>query len=78
MIPRATYTDPEVARVGLNEKEARAKGISYELTRYGIDAVLRIGLEPGNFRLDVVARAGERAARNLRLLRDVLALGDLP
>jgi len=37
VIPWATYTDPEVARVGLNESEAKAKGIAYEVTRYGID-----------------------------------------
>jgi pyruvate/2-oxoglutarate dehydrogenase complex dihydrolipoamide dehydrogenase (E3) component/uncharacterized membrane protein YdjX (TVP38/TMEM64 family) len=37
VIPWATFTDPEVARVGLSEDEARAKGIAYEVTRYGID-----------------------------------------
>ncbi|WDP89927.1 MAG: FAD-dependent oxidoreductase [Desulfobacter sp.] len=35
-IPWATYTDPEVARVGLCEQEAEAKGIPYEKTVYGI------------------------------------------
>ncbi len=37
VIPWATYTDPEVARVGINESDARDQGIEYELTRYGID-----------------------------------------
>ena len=37
VIPWATFTDPEVARVGLNEQEARDKGIPFEVTRYGID-----------------------------------------
>lgn len=37
VIPWATYTDPEVARVGLNEKEAMEKGIDYEVTTYGLD-----------------------------------------
>lgn len=37
VIPWATFTDPEVARVGLNETEAKEKGIPYELTHYGID-----------------------------------------
>jgi pyruvate/2-oxoglutarate dehydrogenase complex dihydrolipoamide dehydrogenase (E3) component/uncharacterized membrane protein YdjX (TVP38/TMEM64 family) len=37
VIPAATYLDPEVARVGLNEAEAKAQGIAYEVTRYGID-----------------------------------------
>ena len=35
--PRVTFSDPEVARVGLNEKEAQAKNITYEVTKYGID-----------------------------------------
>ena len=37
VIPWATFTDPEVARVGLSEDEAEAKGIEVEVTRYGID-----------------------------------------
>lgn len=37
VIPWATFTDPEVARVGLNESEAREKNIPYEVTTYGID-----------------------------------------
>jgi len=37
VIPWATFTEPEVARVGLNETEAREKGIPHEVTTYGID-----------------------------------------
>ncbi len=37
VIPWSTFVDPEVARVGLSEAEARAQGIRYEVTRYGID-----------------------------------------
>ena len=37
VVPWATFTDPEVARVGLNEQEAKEQGIAYELTRYEID-----------------------------------------
>jgi pyruvate/2-oxoglutarate dehydrogenase complex dihydrolipoamide dehydrogenase (E3) component/uncharacterized membrane protein YdjX (TVP38/TMEM64 family) len=37
VIPWATFTDPEVARVGLNEKEAQRKNIAYEVSHYGID-----------------------------------------
>jgi pyruvate/2-oxoglutarate dehydrogenase complex dihydrolipoamide dehydrogenase (E3) component/uncharacterized membrane protein YdjX (TVP38/TMEM64 family) len=37
VIPWATFTHPEVARVGLSEDEAKAKGVPYEVTRYGID-----------------------------------------
>ena len=36
-IPWATYTDPEVARVGLNEQDAKEAGTEYELTVYGLD-----------------------------------------
>jgi len=37
VIPAATFTSPEIARVGLNEQEAKHQGIAYEVTRYGID-----------------------------------------
>ena len=37
VIPWATFTEPEVARVGLNETEAKEKNIPVEVTTYGID-----------------------------------------
>jgi pyruvate/2-oxoglutarate dehydrogenase complex dihydrolipoamide dehydrogenase (E3) component/uncharacterized membrane protein YdjX (TVP38/TMEM64 family) len=37
VVPWCTFIDPEVARVGLNEQEAKEKGIAYEVTRYAID-----------------------------------------
>ena len=37
VIPHATFTEPQVARVGINETEAKAQGIAYALTHYGID-----------------------------------------
>jgi len=37
VVPWATFTDPEVARVGLSETEAKEKMIPYELTRYEMD-----------------------------------------
>lgn len=37
VIPWATFIDPEVARVGISEQEAREKDVAYEVTRYGID-----------------------------------------
>ena len=37
VIPWATFVEPEVARVGLNEADARAEGIAYEVTKFGID-----------------------------------------
>ena len=41
VIPRTTFTDPEVARVGLNEQEAKEKGIAYEVTRFGLEELDR-------------------------------------
>lgn len=36
VIPAATFVDPEVARVGLNEQEAKQQGTAYEVTRFEI------------------------------------------
>lgn len=37
VIPWATFIEPEVARVGLNEQEAREKSVAFEVTKYGLD-----------------------------------------
>lgn len=37
VVPWATFTDPEVARVGLNELDAIEQGIPYEVTHFGLD-----------------------------------------
>ncbi|MEM8725624.1 MAG: FAD-dependent oxidoreductase [Pseudomonadota bacterium] len=37
VIPAVTFLDPEVARVGLNETEAKEQGVAYEVTTYGLD-----------------------------------------
>jgi pyruvate/2-oxoglutarate dehydrogenase complex dihydrolipoamide dehydrogenase (E3) component len=37
VIPWATFVEPEVARVGLNETEALERGVPYEVTTYGLD-----------------------------------------
>ena len=37
VIPWATFVDPEVARVGLSEQDAKEQGIAYEVVRYGLD-----------------------------------------
>ena len=41
MIPWATFVDPEIARVGLNEQDAKEQGVPYEVTRFGIDELDR-------------------------------------
>jgi pyruvate/2-oxoglutarate dehydrogenase complex dihydrolipoamide dehydrogenase (E3) component len=37
VIPWTTFVDPEVARVGLSEQDAKDKGIAYEMVRYELD-----------------------------------------
>jgi pyruvate/2-oxoglutarate dehydrogenase complex dihydrolipoamide dehydrogenase (E3) component/uncharacterized membrane protein YdjX (TVP38/TMEM64 family) len=37
VVPWATFTDPEVARVGLSEEDAKQRSIAYEITRYELD-----------------------------------------
>jgi len=73
VIPWATFTDPEVARVGLNETDAKAQGVPYEVTTYGIDdldraiadeeahGVVKVLTEPGKDRILGVTIAGEHA-----------------
>jgi pyruvate/2-oxoglutarate dehydrogenase complex dihydrolipoamide dehydrogenase (E3) component/uncharacterized membrane protein YdjX (TVP38/TMEM64 family) len=74
VIPWATFTDPEVARVGLNEQEAEARGIRYEISRYGIDDLdraitdgvphgfVKVLSVPGKDRILGVTLVGEHAA----------------
>jgi pyruvate/2-oxoglutarate dehydrogenase complex dihydrolipoamide dehydrogenase (E3) component/uncharacterized membrane protein YdjX (TVP38/TMEM64 family) len=73
VIPWCTFIDPEVARVGLNEQEASAKGIAYEVTRYGIDELdraitdgaahgfVKVLTVPGKDRILGVTLVGEHA-----------------
>ena len=74
VIPWATFTDPEVARVGLNETEAAARGVAYEVTRYGFDdldraiadseahGMIKVLTVPGKDRILGATIAGEHAA----------------
>ena len=48
VIPWATFTDPEVSRVGINEQEAKAQNIAYELTHYDLDNLDRAITEQKN------------------------------
>jgi pyruvate/2-oxoglutarate dehydrogenase complex dihydrolipoamide dehydrogenase (E3) component/uncharacterized membrane protein YdjX (TVP38/TMEM64 family) len=73
VIPWATFTEPEVARVGLNETEAKEKGVPYEVTTYGMDdldraiadeeahGVVKVLTVPGKDRILGVTIAGEHA-----------------
>ncbi len=45
-VPYTMFTDPQLGRVGLSEKEARAKGINYQVTTLQMDKAAR-GIETG-------------------------------
>ncbi len=74
VIPWATFTEPEIARVGLNESDAKQQGIDYEVTRYGIDDLdraiadseaqgfVKVLTVPGKDRILGVTIVGEHAA----------------
>ena len=40
-VPSCMFTDPELARIGLNEREAKERGIAYRLAKIPMVAVLR-------------------------------------
>ncbi|MFZ3321332.1 MAG: dihydrolipoyl dehydrogenase [Usitatibacter sp.] len=74
VIPWATFTDPEVARVGLSETEAKEKGIACRVTTYGIDdldraiadgeaeGLVKVLTQPGSDKILGATIAGEHAA----------------
>lgn len=49
VIPRTTFVDPEIARVGLNEQEAKEKNIACEITRFSIDDLDRAIADSANY-----------------------------
>lgn len=73
VIPWATFVEPEVARVGLNEQEAKEKKVPYEVTVYGIDDLdraiadseahgfVKVLTAPGKDRILGVTIVGEHA-----------------
>ena len=73
VIPWATFVDPEAARVGLNETEAKERGVAYEVTVYGIDDLdraiadseahgfVKVLTAPGKDRILGVTIVGEHA-----------------
>jgi pyruvate/2-oxoglutarate dehydrogenase complex dihydrolipoamide dehydrogenase (E3) component len=73
VIPWATFTDPEVARVGINETEAKERNIPYEVTTFGIDdldraiadedahGVVKVLTVPGKDKILGATIAGEHA-----------------
>ncbi len=73
VVPWATFTEPEVARVGLNEQEARERGIAHQVVTYGIDDLdraiadgeahgfVKVIVRPGSDRILGATIVGEHA-----------------
>ena len=73
VLPWATYTDPEVARVGINELEAKEQNIDYEITLYDLseldrakadghaDGLIKVLTVPGKDRILGVTIMGKHA-----------------
>lgn len=73
VIPWTTFTDPEVARVGLSESEAETQGVDYEVSRYPLseldraitdshtDGFIKVLTVPGKDRILGVTIVGEHA-----------------
>ncbi|MGL5567458.1 MAG: dihydrolipoyl dehydrogenase family protein, partial [Plesiomonas sp.] len=93
VIPAATYTTPEIARVGLNRKEAEAQGIPFEATRFELaelDRAITDGERHGFVEVLTVpgkdtilgativgTHAGERIAEFVLAMRHRLGLGKI-
>ena len=73
VIPWSTFTDPEVARVGLNEQDAKEQNIPYEVVSYDIDDLdraigdgeahgfVKVLTQPGKDKILGVTIVGEHA-----------------
>lgn len=73
VIPWSTFTDPEVARVDLNEQDAKEQDIAYEVVSYGIDDLdraitdseahgfVKVLTQPGKDKILGVTIVGEHA-----------------
>jgi pyruvate/2-oxoglutarate dehydrogenase complex dihydrolipoamide dehydrogenase (E3) component/uncharacterized membrane protein YdjX (TVP38/TMEM64 family) len=91
VLPWVTFTEPEVARVGLSEAEAQARGIPYEVTRYDlaeldraiadgeIAGLVKVLTVPGKDQIlgaaVVATRAGELIGEFALAMRGKLGLG---
>jgi pyruvate/2-oxoglutarate dehydrogenase complex dihydrolipoamide dehydrogenase (E3) component len=88
-VPFCLFTDPEFARIGLSEKEARAKGIAYRLFKVPMVAVLRARslMETRGFLKCLVERDSDRmlgftafgvGAGEIMACVQIAMLGDMP
>ncbi len=90
VMPSVTYTEPEVGRAGLNEREAKAKGVAVEVTRYDLheldraivddarEGFVKVLTSPGRDRIlgvtIVTPRAGEMLSEMVLAMRHGIGL----
>lgn len=62
LVPSCLFTDPELARVGLSESEAKTQGIAYRLAKIPVTSVLRSWTisEPRGFFKALIAADSDR------------------
>lgn len=93
VVPRCTFTDPEVAHVGLSESEARQQGTPYELTRFDLSELdraitdgvtqgfVKVLTVPGKNRIlgvtIVAEHAGDLITEYILAMRQGLGLGNV-
>jgi pyruvate/2-oxoglutarate dehydrogenase complex dihydrolipoamide dehydrogenase (E3) component len=93
VLPWVTFTDPEVAHVGHNERSAREAGIAYEVVRYDLAHLdravcegetrgfVKILVAPGKDRIlgatIVAASAGETLAELVLAMKHNIGLGKI-
>ena len=93
VIPWATFTDPEVARVGLNETEAKERGIAYEATVFELaeldraivdeaaEGMVKVLTEPGSDRIlgatIVAEQAGELIVEFITAMKHGIGLNKI-
>jgi pyruvate/2-oxoglutarate dehydrogenase complex dihydrolipoamide dehydrogenase (E3) component len=89
LIPSCMFTDPELVRVGLNESEAKSKGVDYRLAKMPMAAILRTRTvsEPRGFMKMLIEAQSDRIlgftafgveASELLAAAQTAMLGDLP
>ena len=90
IMPAVTYTEPEIGRAGLNEREAHAQGIAVEVTRYDLNELdraivdnaregfVKVLTPPGKDRIlgvtIVAPRAGEMLSEMVLAMRQGIGL----
>ena len=62
LVPFCLFTDPELARVGLSESEAKSRGIAYRLAKIPVTSILRSRTlsEPRGFYKALIAADSDR------------------